>query len=186
MIAMQYSITLADDYDMRRIDRRIADKGPLFDGYPQLQMKAWLSARRQPGLHGSVNRYAPFYLWESAQALDAFLTGPAFATLCRDMGRPAVQTWLPWHSALAPDIAQAGHACRRITAIAADADLAALRAQATAEAENAIARGALAAVAGFDPAGWTQLSLQLWRQACTADTRTVQAYTVGHVSLPTA
>ncbi|WP_228887027.1 DUF4865 family protein [Stenotrophomonas rhizophila] len=183
---MQYSLALADDHAMARIDRRIADKGPQFDGYPQLHMKAWLTARRQPELQGSVNLYAPFYLWASPQGQTDFLASPAFATLCRDLGRPAVQTWLPWHTELAPGLAQARHASRSITAIAADADLAALRAQAAVEARAAMARGALAVVTGFDPAGWTQLRVQLWKQAPAVQDPAAQVYAVGHVSLPTA
>jgi len=186
MIAMQYSLALADDHAMARIDRRIADKGPQFDGYPQLHMKAWLTARRQPELQGSVNLYAPFYLWASPQGQTDFLASPAFATLCRDLGRPAVQTWLPWHTELAPGLAQARHASRSITAIAADADLAALRAQAAVEARAAMARGALAVVTGFDPAGWTQLRVQLWKQAPAVQDPAAQQYAVGHVSLPAA
>lgn len=186
MIAMQYSVVLDDAHDMAQIDRRIADKGPLFDGYPQLRMKAWLSARRQAGVPGSANLYAPFYLWATPQAQIDFLASAAFATLCRDLGRPTVQTWLPWHAELAPGLAQARHASRTLTPISADADLAALRAQAVAEARDAIARGALAVVNGFDPAGWTQLRLQLWKQAPVLEDAAAQVYAVGHVSLPTA
>lgn len=186
MIAMQYSLALADDHAMAQIDRRIADKAPQFDGYPQLRMKAWLTARRQPDVHGSVHLYAPFYLWASPQGQTDFLAGPAFATLCRDLGRPAVQTWLPWHTELTPGLAQARHASRTITAIAADTDLAALRAQAAGQVREAIARGALAVVTGFDPAGWTQLCVQLWRQAPALEDAAAQVYTVGHVSLPAA
>src|SRR5271165_2720611 len=54
MIAMQYSFTLPADYDMSVIDRRIADKGPLLDGFPGLQFKAYLVARR--GEHGPEAR----------------------------------------------------------------------------------------------------------------------------------
>ncbi|MGO6908064.1 DUF4865 family protein, partial [Rhizobium ruizarguesonis] len=46
MITMQYSFTLPADYDMSIIDRRIRDKGPLLDGFPNLGFKAYLSARK--------------------------------------------------------------------------------------------------------------------------------------------
>jgi hypothetical protein len=45
MIAMQYSFTLPADYDMSIIDRRIRDKGPLLDNFPNLRLKAYLTAR---------------------------------------------------------------------------------------------------------------------------------------------
>ena len=53
MIAMQYSFTLPADYDMSVIDRRIADTGPLLDGFPGLKFKAYLVARR--GEHSRIS-----------------------------------------------------------------------------------------------------------------------------------
>ena len=47
MIAMQYGFTLPADYDMTIIDRRMRDKGPLLDGFPDLRFKAYLAARRR-------------------------------------------------------------------------------------------------------------------------------------------
>ncbi|WP_406087927.1 DUF4865 family protein [Kitasatospora purpeofusca] len=93
MHAMQYEITLPADYDMRTVHRRIATKGPLLDSWPGLGLKAYLV--RERGLDGSpVNQYAPFYLWRTAEGLNAFLLGPGFRALCADFGRPAVRHWI--------------------------------------------------------------------------------------------
>jgi hypothetical protein len=44
--------------------------------------------------------------------------------------------------------------------------------------------GALAAVAAFDPAGWTMVHFRLWRTPPATASDAVQIYAVGHVSLP--
>lgn len=188
MIALQYSITLPADYDMAIIDRRIAEKGPLLDNFPGLAFKAYLTARRDGGdLRSQDNLYAPFYVWRSTEGLNDFLCGPGFAALARSFGRPEVQSWIPWQAELAPGIAQAGFATREILTVPPHADLEALRHR---ESEEAVVdverRGALAAVAGFAPAGWTRVRFRLWRDA-PGDLRDgVQAYRVGHMSLSAA
>ena len=94
MIAMQYVFTLPADYDMGRIVERVAAKGPSFDDYPGLVFKAFLIS--EAGRDGAVaNRYAPFYVWRSPDAMRGFLGGPGFAALVASFGRPSIRTWLP-------------------------------------------------------------------------------------------
>lgn len=185
MIAMQYSITLPADYDMAIIDRRIAEKGPLLDGFPGLAFKAWLTARRQgDAVPGRDNLYAPFYVWRSAAGLNDFLCGPGFAALTRSFGRPEVRSWIPWRAELAPGIARAAFATREIQSVPSHADLEVLRHRASEEVVADIeGSGALASVAGFEPTTWTQLRFRLWA-AVPRDLRDgVEAYQVGHLSL---
>ncbi|WBP85901.1 DUF4865 family protein [Kitasatospora cathayae] len=93
MHAMQYEITLPTDYDMGIIHKRVADKGHLLDAHPGLGLKAYLV--RERGQDGSpVNQYAPFYLWRTAEGMNAFLWGPGFRGLSADFGRPAVRHWI--------------------------------------------------------------------------------------------
>ncbi|MGY2048818.1 DUF4865 family protein [Methylobacterium sp. JK268] len=184
MIAMQYSFILPADYDMEIIERRIRDKGKLLDGFPGLRFKAYLSVRKtDAGLGSDENLYAPFYLWDEPKGLDAFLSGPGFAGLTRDFGWPAVQTWMVWHAELGADLGEARFASRRVTPIAPHSDLASRRDAAIAAAQAAVGTGALAAVAGFDPTGWRQITFHLWRTPPRRD-EGAQGYTVGHVSLP--
>lgn len=94
MIAMQYVFTLPADYDMGRIVDRVAAKGPSFDDFPGLVFKAFLIS--EAGRDGAaVNRYAPFYVWQSPEALRDFLGSTGFAALVASFGRPQVRTWLP-------------------------------------------------------------------------------------------
>ncbi len=95
MIIMQYCFELADDYDMALIEQRIADKGRLFDHHPGLLFKSWLFSRHdQPLQPQTRNRYAPLYVWENSEAMNAFLTGPLFAGVVSSFGRPDIRCWL--------------------------------------------------------------------------------------------
>ncbi|MDR3518440.1 MAG: DUF4865 family protein [Azospirillaceae bacterium] len=188
MITMQYSFVLPADYDMAIIERRIRDKGPLLDGFPRLRFKAYLSARKQDdGFTSTENLYAPFYLWDAVEGLDAFLASPAFAAVSRDFGWPVVRTGMVWHAELGPDLGEARFARREIVSIPPYSDLGSLRNDAVANAQAAVRGGALAAVAAFDPTGWTMLQFRLWRALPDGQERKaegVQTYRVGHVSRP--
>jgi len=182
MIAMQYSFTLPADYDMSIIDRRIRDKGPLLDGFPNLGFKAYLSAR-----HGEFaspdNLYAPFYLWQKPEGASDFLCGPAFQTLAGAFGWPQVKTWIVWQAEVSPDIAAARFATREILQMEPYAPLADIRDAESAEAEAEVRAGALASIRGFEPTTWTRVRFRLWREIPECGEH-MQAYRLGHLSLP--
>ncbi|MFD5461235.1 DUF4865 family protein [Kitasatospora sp. NPDC127059] len=159
MHAMQYEITLPADYDMGIIRKRVADKGHLLDSHPGLGLKAYLV--RERGQDGSpVNQYAPFYLWRTAEGMNAFLWGPGFRGLSADFGRPAVRHWLG-----------AGLSAGTRTDAPTTATRATVRLPETADPAEAIER-ALAelpahpalhtAAVAVDPSRWELLSLALW------------------------
>ncbi|ARM89919.1 hypothetical protein RHEC894_CH03663 [Rhizobium sp. CIAT894] len=182
MIAMQYSFTLPADYDMSIIDRRIRDKGPLLDGFPNLGFKAYLSARK--GEFGSRdNLYAPFYLWRKPEGASDFLCSPGFDTLAGAFGWPQVRTWIVWQAEVSADLAAARFATRDILQMQPYAPLADIRRADSAQTEAEIAAGeALASVCGFEPTTWTRVRFRLWREPPEIDAET-QAYRVGHLSL---
>lgn len=186
MIAMQYSFTLPADYDMAIIRRRIAEKGHLLDGFPRLRFKAYLYAERDDAqLPGHDNLYAPFYLWQDSEGMNAFLADAGFAALCDSFGRPAVRTWSAWRADLADDLRGAICATRELHTIPMHSALAALREAEVDAARADRARGALAAVSAYDPTGWTVLRFRLWPEArsdLAGPCR--QLYRVGHVSQP--
>lgn len=183
MIAMQYSITLPADYDMEIVARRIRERGHLMNGFPGLGFKAFLMARRSGGACPSAtNLYAPFYLWRRAEGMADFLSGPGFAALSGDFGRPSVTTWALWHARLGEAIAEARFAQRLVMPIGPEADLGALRQEEGHWAENATAEGAVAAVAAFDPGAWALIRFGLWRQPIIAPSNHAQLYLVGHVA----
>jgi hypothetical protein len=179
-LAMQYSFTLPADYDMAIVERRIAEKGPALDGLPGLSAKAYLSARR--GGAQRENLYAPFYVWDDAAAMSGFLTGRGFAAVSAAFGWPQIRFWIVWRARLARDVEQARFATSEIAPIAPHAPLDALEAQENDAADQALDRGALAAVAGFEPTSWSRVRFRLWRKSPERRDG-VALYDVGHVSL---
>lgn len=185
MIAMQYSFVLPADYDMAIIGRRIAEKGRFTDGLPGLVFKAYLSSRKTDEQGpASENRYAPFYLWESAAGMNDFLSGPGFVAVSQSFGWPSVKTWSVWHAQLSARMADARFASRELIPVRPHARLDELRAAETAHARELVAQQhALAAVAGFEPTTWSIVRFQLWEQLPPASSVADRCvYAVGHVS----
>ncbi|WP_414474342.1 DUF4865 family protein [Microvirga sp. M2] len=183
MIAMQYSLALPADYDMEIIDRRIQDKGPLLNGFPNLKFKAYLRAARGD-LGSHENLYAPFYVWDKAEGASDFLCGLGFQALANDFGWPSVRTWIVWQARVAPGFREAKFATREILPIESHALLEEIRRRDSDEARRIVESGdVLAAVAGFEPTTWTRVRFRLWDklpETCLG--RNVQTYRVGHVA----
>ena len=182
MIAMQYSFALPADYEMAIVRRRIVERGPMLDRFPNLLFKAYLVADRTAR---SDNLYAPFYVWQNSTGLNDFVCSDGFAGVSQAFGWPSVKTWSVWHAQVARDVAQARFATRETLAIQLHAPLADLRRRESADAAETVERGALAAVVGFEPTTWTQVRFALWRapqEIAPRDGR--QAYKVGHMSTP--
>lgn len=93
MIAMQYAIDLPADYDMEIIHRRARDNGAKTDGFPDLELKAYLIAEK--GKYGNTrNQYAPFYLWRGVDGMNTFLLHGPFNNILNSFGWPVVRYWL--------------------------------------------------------------------------------------------
>lgn len=177
MLAMQYRFVLPADYDMEIIRQRIANFGHLMDHHPQLIFKAYLYALSNET--GAENLYAPFYLWNSSQGMNDFLTGDGFRGVSRAFGCPQVSHWLPWLVEFErTGLAEARFATLAYQPIAPYSDLALLRSQQRATPL------AVASVVAFDPANWQRVSFQLWRERPTSVDAQTQCYQVGHLSAP--
>ena len=186
MIAMQYSFALPADYDMGIVDRRITEKGPLLDNFPNLKFKAYLTARRSGDeTRSQENLYAPFYVWNHEDGLNDFVCGDGFVAVTRSFGWPQVRTFVVWRAHLAEGVAQAAFATREIAPIAPHAALGELRKRASDEAfADVESGGALASVAAFEPTTWTGVRFKLWGERPARAGAGVQSYKVGHLSLP--
>jgi hypothetical protein len=183
MLAMQYSITLPADYDMAVIRARIASKGHLLDGFPQLAFKAFAYAGRG-GAHDpdTDNVYAPFYLWDGGDGMNRFLCGDGFAALCRDFGRPRVRLWTVLAARTTSALGASRWATRATMPLYRDADL---RTVAATELDAALQAGASAAVTAFDPSDWTLVRFTLWRdRPAVRPAHECQIYEVGYVAQP--
>jgi Domain of unknown function (DUF4865) len=178
--AMQYEITLPADYDMGVIRKRVADRGHLLDDHPGLGLKAYLI--RERGQDGSpVNQYAPFYLWHTAEGMNAFLWGPGFRGLSTDFGRPAVHHWLGAGLSRGSGPGAPTTATRATTSLPEDADPAEAVERALAElpAHPSLHTAAVA----VDPSRWELLRFALWHGPAPEDAPGTR-YRVLHLSHP--
>jgi len=165
MHAMQYELTLPADYDMGIVRGRVARIGHLLDDWEGLGFKTYLL--RERGVNGSpVNQYAPFYLWNTMEGMNAFLWGGAFQGLSDDFGRPSVRQW----SGLAHEEggaagAPARFAVRRRQLVPDGVQLAEVMAEAVAEvARLAGEDGAVLSAAAVDTSRWEVVHFSLWEQ----------------------
>ena len=180
MLAMHYDIALPDDFDMDVIRRRIADKARLMDGFPGLGFKAFIYAERgDAGCPSADNRYAPFYLWRTAEGCKEFLMGAGFAALCRDFGRPVVRNWTVWGAQARDAVASARYATREVVVLAPEVALAEV-----CQGEEewvAVERDALVVVSGYEPTTWTVVRFRLWAELPPMAPG-IQAFRVGYVA----
>ena len=95
MLAMHYRFELPDRDAIDAVDARVRERGPMFDGFPDMGHKWFLIDRETPC-------YAVFYLWHDAAGPTAFLDGPLCANLARTFGRPEVRLLLA-RSVLLPE-----------------------------------------------------------------------------------
>jgi hypothetical protein len=181
MHAMHYEITLPADYDMDVIRTRVATRGSALDAFPGLGLKAYCMRAR--GVDGSpVNQYAPFYLWRTAEGMNAFLWGPGFRGIVNDFGRPAVQHWagLAFHRGAAGN---AIAATKRTWRLPADADPAEAIGQALDDLERLRHDPELHSTSlAIDPRNWELVRFSLWRTAPATDDAVL--FQVLHLSRP--
>jgi hypothetical protein len=184
MLAMQYSIRLASDFDEARIRQRVAQRGHLFDGMPGLAHKAYLFNAEQ-------HVYAPFYVWDDHFKAREFLLGEIFADVVRAFGRPRVRMWGARDFDIVGDPAQMPLvAVRCVEALAPDADLGKLdRAEREHHGDMLAKRGIWAHSTGLDCDRWELVRYSLWRDAESAQQVTgdcINTYEVLRVSGPAA
>ncbi|MHC3468011.1 DUF4865 family protein [Streptomyces sp. 7R007] len=183
MHAMQYELTLPADYDMGIIRARVARVGHLLDDWDGLGFKTYLL--RERGVHGSpVNQYAPFYLWNTLEGMNAFLWGGAFQRLSDDFGRPSVRQWsgVAYEEGAAAGSA-ARCAVRERQPVPDGVELAEVMADVAREtARLAALDGAVLAAAAVDTARWELVRFSLWEhETPKADG---EVFRVLHMSAP--
>lgn len=184
MHAMQYEITLPADYDMGIIRTRVATKGHLLDGFPGLGLKAYLIREREAG--SPVNQYAPFYLWNSPEGMNAFLWGAGFQGLADDFGRPEVQHWTGLAYEEGPSSGALPRAAVRLRRpVPADARPAdAVGAALEETLRIAVLPGVVATALAVDPRRWELVHFTLWERPEPGTAG--ETYEVLHLSAPEA
>ncbi|MEU3889970.1 DUF4865 family protein [Streptomyces sp. NPDC029041] len=180
MHAMQYELTLPARYDMGIIRERVARRGHLLDDWDGLGLKAYLM--RERGLRGSpVNQYAPFYLWNTVDGMNAFLWGGGFQGVSDDFGRPPARQW----TGLAYEEGGGSHArfaMRRRQPVPDGAPLADAVEGAVGDVGRSAAQdGAVLAAAAVDTSRWELVHFSLWEHVPAADG---DVFEVLHLSAP--
>lgn len=184
MIAMQYTIRLADDYGAQNIRTRVQQRYSMFDNLPGLAHKSYLFSPTD-------RLYAPFYIWADHDAARDFLIGDVFQNVSDTFSRPRVRTWNiisydVFDHSMTPTLA-----VRESDAIAPEGRLSEL-----AKAERA-AHDKLHGISGLhshavalDPDRWELVRFSLWRDETAGKNKaradTVQTYEVLHLSTPPA
>lgn len=181
MIAMQYRIRLARDFNADRIRERVADRRCLFDDLPGLVHKTFLFNERE-GL------YAPFYVWNGNKPARDFLTGPLFQGLVENFGRPRVRCWtvLEFHENDLPDGVET--AIKEVDTVPAERDLALLKTNEHKNHKAALKCSGLGChLVGLDPDRWELMRYSTWADGATppeSQADLVEYYDVLHLSKP--
>lgn len=167
MIVMQYRFNLPADYEMAKIEQRIADNGARLDGFPGLIFKTYLWSRRDDAaLASRENRYAPLYCWRDADSMARFLESPGFAALTRQFGWPHIDVWL---ARQLPELAE----------VKAAKIIALTRQPIAPFSEPRLPEGALCA---WDVSRWMWLSAQFLSQPPTVLQAECDYYRIGYVA----
>jgi len=184
MLAMQYSIRLASDFDEARLRQRVAQRVGLFNNMPGLAHKAYLFNAEQ-------HVYAPFYVWSDHFKAREFLLGDIFADVIKSFGRPRVRMWGVLDFDIIGDrTVRPTVAVRCVEALAPDADLRTLeRSELDHHVEMLDQPGIWAHSTALDCDRWELVRYSLWRDAESAKAvkgDCINTYEVVLVSNPTS
>lgn len=183
MIAMQYSISLSNDFGTQQIRTRVQARYSLFDKMPGLAHKSYL-------FNNADRLYAPFYIWSSHDAARDFLLSDVFQNVSDTFRRPRVRMWNVFcYDVFEPSMTPT-FAVREVDAVPAEQRLAAL-AEEERRAHEAVRGkpGLHSHAVALDADRWELVRFSLWSDEkagagknFTADT--VQTYDVLHLSTP--
>ncbi|MFN4282649.1 MAG: DUF4865 family protein [Alphaproteobacteria bacterium] len=184
MIAMQYTIRLADDYGAQNIRTRVQQRYAMFDNMPGLAHKSYL-------FNPTDRLYAPFYIWADHDAARDFLLGDVFQNVSDTFSRPRVRTWSiisydVFDPTMTPTLA-----VRESDAIEPESRLSDLAKVERAAHEKLHSQSGLHSHAvALDADRWELVRFSLWRDEAAGKNKaradTVQTYEVLHLSTPPA
>lgn len=178
MLAMQYTITLPADYDMKAIEARVEERRPLFDAIPGLMHKTYLA-------NFDDKIYAPFYIWSDTVQMRDFLMDNLFHGVTTSFSRPRVRTWAVLNLERGQFEGIPTHAVREADPISPEEPLDALFEREKAYQELLLKNPALyLTVLGLDADRWEVLRYHVWKDIPSASSPhgdVIQPYRVLHV-----
>jgi hypothetical protein len=179
MLAMQYSIAVPPEFTRENARERVQARKELFDALPGMLHKAFLFS-------ATDQLYAPFYIWKSASAAQAFLLNDLFKGVTESFHRPRVRQW----NVLALDTGRAttGRIATREADPVGPGPLNERAAEELARQKRLCAEepGLHFAAIGLDPDRWEWVRYRVWEDAPPASLASdcVQTYDVLHISSP--
>jgi Domain of unknown function (DUF4865) len=183
MFITQYTHRLPADYDMSRIRERASTRGPDWDSYPGLIFKGFL-IQEKGKLGAEANAYSSLYLWSSADAFAAMISGDRFQAVIDAFGRPGVETFVVLASSFGP-ARSARFARRSDDIVPAQANLAALKEE---EMKWALAEAGteetLAAITALDSTRWQLARFTLSASQAPSPDVNQRDYEIAYLAAP--
>jgi hypothetical protein len=177
MLAMQYTIQLPVDYDMKAIEERVEQRKPLFDSLPGLVHKSYLA-------NSEDKIYAPFYIWDDITQMSNFLLDNLFRGVTSSFCRPRVRTWAVLSQQKGKFEGRPGFAVREADPICPHEALEELVEREKKQQEKLLANPNLHfTILGLDPDRWEVLRYHLWKDESSAaplNGDMIQTYQVLH------
>lgn len=102
MQAMQYTITLPNDYDMNIIKERVRLNGFKTDKFPHLLIKAYLIKEHID--NRISNTYAPLYIWRDSKGMNEFLFNGYYDNVLKSFGWQSINIGIPYSVELSDKI----------------------------------------------------------------------------------
>ena len=178
MLAMQYTIQLPVDYDMKAIEARVEERKPLFGKVPGLVHKSYLA-------NFDDKLYAPFYIWDDITKLRDFLMDDLFHGVTTSFNRPRVRSWTVLNHLRGPFDGMPAYATREADPIPLNEPLEALFEREKAYQEVLLKNPALyLTVLGLDADRWEVLRYHVWKDIPSASSPhgdVIQPYRVLHI-----
>jgi hypothetical protein len=178
MLAMQYTIKLPVDYDMKAVETRVEERKPLFDAMPGLLHKSYLT-------NFEDKIYAPFYIWNDITKMRDFLMDNLFHGVTTSFSRPRVRTWAVLNQHRGQFEGTPRYAVREADPISPDEPLEALFEREKAYQQMLLKNPALyQTVLGLDADRWEVMRYHVWKDLPSANAShgdMIQPYKVLHV-----
>jgi hypothetical protein len=179
MLAMQYTISLPENYDLDLIHQRVAARSRLFESLPGLAHKSYL-------LDAEDKIYAPFYLWSDVEAAQQFLFDDLFKGVIESFSRPRVRTWFTLAKDYGNRLLVPRFAMKELDVIAPEDNLEeTIRREREEQASLLSSPGLYLRCLAFDPDRWELMRYSLWQDrasALTPSADSVEYFEALHVS----
>ena len=179
LLAMQYTISLPEGYDAKRVRERVDVRSRLFDGHDGLVHKSFL-------YNDEGKLYAPFYVWKNVVEARDFLMDDLFKGVIEAFSRHRVRSWFVVQMGYGNRSLKPTYARREIDAIAPEERLDIFLNAEKMHQETLLSNPNLYMhVIAIDADRWEIMRFSLWKDNASAEEPASDAhleFTVMHVT----